>query len=109
MPLDGAFELRLDALRRLARRRAGRATHSAGETALTPLQRQRLVQLLKAHDIHEAGGGPRDIAAIVGRTGQARLPAVEWKDSAARRLANRLLREAIGLVGGGYLTLLAGA
>jgi hypothetical protein len=109
VPLDAGFELRIAALQRLARRRGGRSPAAPNKTALTPLQRRRLVQLLKAHDIHEAGGGPRDIAAFVVRSSQARLAAVEWKDSAARRMANRLLRDAIGLVGGGYRRLLAGA
>lgn len=109
VPLDAALDLRINALRRLARRRSGRARAPPGESALTGLQRRRLIQLLKAHDIHEAGGGPREIAAAVVRSTQARLPATEWKDSAARRMANRLLREAIGLVDGGYLALLAGA
>ncbi|MDR3514001.1 MAG: DUF2285 domain-containing protein [Caulobacteraceae bacterium] len=80
-----------------------------GTAALTGMQRRRLILLLKAHDVHEAGGGPRDIATALGDGAQARLPAVEWKDSAARRMANRLLRDAIGLVDGGYRALLAGA
>lgn len=109
VPLDGALEQRIDALRRLAWRRAGRDRAPPGQTALTTLQRRRLIHLLEAHDIHEAGGGPREIAAFVVRSSQARLPAVEWKDSAARRMANRLLRDAIGLVGGGYRALLTGA
>jgi hypothetical protein len=107
VPLDGALEMRIAALRRLTGRRRG-GVGPPRAMRLKPLQRARLIQLLRAHDIHAAGGGPREIAAEVVGSAQARLPAVEWKDCAARRAANRLLRDAIGLVDGGYLALLRG-
>jgi len=75
---------------------------------LTPFQRTHLVLLLLAHDVHEAGGGPRDVATEVIRSMQAILPSTEWKDSAARRRANRLIHDALALVNGGYLRLLRG-
>ncbi len=39
---------------------------------------------------------------------QAALPSVEWKDSAARRNAIRLIRDSIALVERNYLKLLRG-
>lgn len=75
---------------------------------LTSMQRTRLIQLLLAHDVQEAGGGPRDVATEVIGSLQAALPSVEWKDSAARRHANRLIQDSLALVNGGYLRLLRG-
>ena len=42
------------------------------------------------------------------RSDQAQLPSVEWKDSHARRTANRLIHDSIALVERGYLKLLRG-
>lgn len=75
---------------------------------LTPMQKTRLVRLLHAYDIHDAGGGPRDVATEVLASEQARLPSVEWKDSHSRRAANRLIHDATTLVNRGYLKLLRG-
>ena len=109
VPPDGAAELRLDIASRFVRRLRGhRIALLPRALLLTPIQRGRLIQLLQAYDIHQAGGGPRDIAAEVAGSLQASLPAIEWKDSAARRLANRLIRDSLALVNGGYLRLLRG-
>ena len=54
------------------------------------------------------GGGPRDVAEIILRSEQAQLPSVEWKDSHARRAANRLIHDSIALVERGYLKFLRG-
>ena len=75
---------------------------------LTSFQKRRLIQLLHAFDVHDAGGGPRDIAAEVLSSDHAQLPSVEWKDSHARRKANRLIHNSIALVERGYLKLLRG-
>ena len=75
---------------------------------LTPQQKRRLVQLLHAFDIHDVGGGPRDVAEKILRSEHAQLPSVEWKDSHARRTANRLIHDSIALVERGYLKLLRG-
>lgn len=42
------------------------------------------------------------------RSEQAQLPSVEWKDSHARRSANRLIHDLIALVERGYLKFLRG-
>lgn len=103
------FELRLDIALRLTRRlRGGRVKLLPATLRLTPLQRTRLIQLLHAFDVHDAGGGPRDVAAEVLSSDQAQLPSVEWKDSHARRKANRLIHDATALVERGYLKLLRG-
>ena len=43
------------------------------------------------------------------RSDHAQLPSVEWKDSHARRTANRLIHDSIALVERGYLKFLRGA
>jgi hypothetical protein len=109
MPLDTIFELRIDVTLRAVRRLHGQAVELLPSALrLTAYQRTRLVQLLHAFDVHEEGGGPREIASEVLASGQALLPSVEWKDSAARRHANRLIQESLALVNGGYLRLLSG-
>jgi hypothetical protein len=109
MPFDGMFELRLDIALRLYRWLRGQRTSLLPRVLqLTPMQKARLILMLHAHDVHEAGGGPRDVAAEVIGSAQAALPATEWKDSAARRQANRLIQDSIALVNRGYLKLLRG-
>jgi len=109
VPIDAAFELRVEVARRFVRLLRGKAGAPLPPALrLTPGKKRRLVQLLHAFDVHEAGGGPRDVAAIVLRSEHAKLPAVEWKDSHARRAASRLIREAIILVDRDYLKLLRG-
>lgn len=104
-----ALELRLDIASRFVRRLRGQAVSLLPQPLRLTLQRKhRLIQLLQAHDIHEAGGGPRDVAEAVLRSEQAGLPSVEWKDSHSRRAANRLIHDAISLVERGYLKFLRG-
>jgi hypothetical protein len=109
LPIDSSFELRLEVALRLVRRLRGqRTTLLPAVLRLTPAKKARLVRLLHAFDIHSAGGGPRDVAANVLASEQARLPSIEWKDSHARRAANRLIHDSIALVERGYLKLLRG-
>ena len=109
LPLDDMFELRLDVALHFVRRLRGESAELLPRILrLTPLQRSRLIQLLHAFDVHDTGGGPREVAAKVLISEQARLPSVEWKDSHARRKANRLIHDSIALVERGYLKLLRG-
>jgi hypothetical protein len=109
LPPDISFELRLDvALRFVRRLRGQRVKLLPAALRLTPQQKRRLVQLLHAFDVHELGGGPRDVAEIILRSEHARFPSIEWKDSHARRTANRLIHDSIALVERGYLKLLRG-
>lgn len=109
LPFEPAFELRFETALRLFRRLMGRrvALLPAG-LQLTPQQKIRLIQLLHAFDIHDDGGGPRAVAAEVLDAVQASLPSAEWKDSAARRKALRLIKESVELVKRGYLKILRG-
>ena len=72
---------------------------------LTTQQKTRLARLLHAFDMHDAGGGPREVTTEVLDSEQARLPSIEWKDSHARRAADRLIHDAIAQVNRGYLKL----
>ncbi|WP_227672320.1 DUF2285 domain-containing protein [Komagataeibacter sp. FXV3] len=109
LPMDAVAELRLDvALRFLRRQRGQRVALLPRALQLTPLQRARQIMLLLAFDIHEAGGTTRDIAVAANRSWQAGLPAVEWRNTAARRHAERLLLDAENRVRGGYLDFLRG-
>jgi len=109
VPLDTMFELRFDVALRFVRRLNGqRISLLPAALRLTFFQKRRLIQLLHAFDVHDAGGGPRDVAAKVLTSDHAQLPSVEWKDSHARRKSNRLIRDSIALVERGYLKLLRG-
>lgn len=109
LPLDASIDLRIDALQRLVRRLRGKPAGPIPRgLRLTTLQKARFIQLLQAHDIRSAGGGPREVAAEVLRSKQAGLRSIEWKDSAARRRAIRLLSDAKAYVNCGYLKLLRG-
>ena len=109
LPRDSMFELRLDVALRFVRRLGGqRTSFLPAALRLTSFQKRRLIQLLHAFDVHDTGGGPRDVAAEVLTSDHAQLPSVEWKDSHARRKANRLIHDSIALVERGYLKLLRG-
>jgi hypothetical protein len=109
LPIDASSELRLQvALRFIRRLRGQRTALLPTALRLTKQQKARLVRLLHAFDIHDAGGGPRDVAAEVLASEQAQLPSTEWKDSHARRAANRLIHDSIALVQRDYLKPLRG-
>ncbi len=109
LPRDGAYRLRLDLASRFIRRLLGQQIGLLPpKLRLTEFQRRHYIQLLQAADVYEEGGEPRDVAARVLRSEQAALPAIEFKDSAARKRADRLIKESITLVGRGYLKILRG-
>ena len=109
LPLDDMIEARLDVAVSLVRRlRRKHVDLLPARLRLTPLQKARLIQLLHTFDILRDGGGRRDVANEVLNSEQASLPSVEWKDSAARRKATRLIQDATVLVERGYLKLLRG-
>jgi hypothetical protein len=109
LPLDDMIEPRLDVAVSLVRRLRGKHVDLlSARLRLTPLQKARLIQLLHTFDILRDGGGRRDVANEVLNSEQASLPSVEWKDSAARRKATRLIQDATVLVERGYLKLLRG-
>lgn len=109
LPVDSAFEIHLNVALRLVRRLHGRHVSLLPPALqITPPQRKRLIQLLHAFDIHEDGGGPRNVAVEVLGSEEALLPSTEWKDSATRRRAMRLIRDSVALVNRGYLKVLCG-
>jgi hypothetical protein len=109
LPVDSMFELRLDVALRFVRRLGGqRINFLPTALRLSAFQKRRLIQLLHAFDVHDAGGGPRDVATEVLTSDRAQLPSVEWKDSHARRKANRLIHDSVALVERSYLKLLRG-
>ncbi|MBO1358960.1 DUF2285 domain-containing protein [Acetobacter sacchari] len=110
VPADPASsDLRLAVASRFLRRLGGQTVGLLPQALrLTAQRKRRLVELLHAFDVHDTGGGPRDVADLILHSAQARLPSVEWKDSHARRAANRLIHDSIALVERGYLKLLRG-
>jgi len=109
LPVDDACELRLEIALRFIRRLRGQNIDLFPRLLrITSQHRARLTQLLHAHDIYRDGGGPREVAIDVFDSAQASLPSSEWKDSSARRKANRLIQDSIALVNRGYLKLLRG-
>ncbi|WP_342740924.1 DUF2285 domain-containing protein [Bradyrhizobium sp. B117] len=109
VPLDSMGELRADMALHFVRRISGqRIGLLPAALRLTSFQKRRLIQLLHAFDVHDLGGGPREVAAKVLASDHAQRRSVEWKDSHARRKANRLIHDSIALVERGYLKLLRG-
>lgn len=110
VPADPASsDLRLAVASRFLQRLGGQTVGLLPQALrLTAQRKRRLVELLHAFDVHDTGGGPRDVADLILHSAQARLPSVEWKDSHARRAATRLIHDSIALVERGYLKLLRG-
>lgn len=109
VPRNADYRLRLDLASRFIRRLLGqRIGLLPPKLRLTEFQRRHYIQLLQTADLYEEGGEPRDVAARVLRSEQAALPAIEFKDTAARKRADRLIKESIRLVSRGYLKILRG-
>lgn len=109
LPLDDLAGLRVDVASRFVRRLFGERVNLLPlALQLTRHHKKRLIQLLQVFDIVKDGGGGRDVANLVLRSEQASLPSTEWKDSAARRMATRLIREAFAFVERKYLQFLRG-
>lgn len=107
--MDVAAELRLDVAMRLFRCLGGkRVSLLPPALQFSAYQRRRAIQLLIAYDVHEAGGTARDIAHEIGSATPDSPDDAQWRDSAARRQATRLLQDAQARVNGGYLLFLRG-
>ncbi len=102
LPLDGLFDDRVDAARRLWRALVrGARVKPSGFTAQ---RRRRLKLVLRALDGHVAGEDYRSIAR--GLFG-ARVPVdASWRTHSLRSFTVRLVREGRALMRGGYLGLL---
>lgn len=107
VPLDQDFVTRIASLLRFHRILFGQ---SAGPLPrgwpLTAYRRTRLGLMLRALDLRLAGATYRDIAIALGKSEADRLPATEWKTSAARSFVYRLVRDATRLMNGDYRKLL---
>jgi hypothetical protein len=109
LPLDADFDVRLEAARRFHRRLRRRPAGPPFPLLdLTAQRRGRLIQLLHALDFRLAGAGPRAVATALLDTTAMAVPAIEWKSSALRRKANRLIGDGLALMNGGYRDLLRG-
>ncbi|MET3261396.1 hypothetical protein ABIF38_002902 [Bradyrhizobium japonicum] len=109
LPIDSMAELRLDVALHFVRLLGGQSIGLLpAALRLTSFQKRRLIQLLHTFDVLDLGGGPRDVAAKVLASDHAQRRSVEWKDSHARRKANRLIYDSRALVEGGYLKFLQG-
>ena len=107
VPLDRDFVTRMVSLLRFQRRLLGK---TAGPPPRGwPLSAYRLARLdlmLRALDLRQAGASYREIAAALGREGDAQLSATEWKVSAGRSFVIRLVRDATAMMNGDYRKLL---
>lgn len=109
VPLYRDFEARIASLMRFHRLLFGKPTGPPPRGwALTPYRRARLRQMLAALDMHLAGASYRNIAAALGESEAAALPASEWKDSRGRSRIIRLVTGAKAMMNGGYRKLLGG-
>lgn len=107
IPLDKDFLTRIASLLRFHRRLLGRAAGPLPRGwPLTAYRLARLDLMLRALDLREGGATYRQIAVELGRTDAARLPATEWKISAARSFVVRLVRDAAAFAKGDYRKLL---
>ncbi|WP_260929124.1 DUF2285 domain-containing protein [Novosphingobium sp. 9] len=119
VPGDAFADRRFAAARHLLRRLKLAPDHGAGAeeargsgTALSPFQRARLAMLLGILDDIGAADRPRmslhDIAGRHVYRGMTLGRGAVWKTSSQRRRTQRLIREALGLMHGGYRDLLVG-
>lgn len=109
IPLDGNFRLRLESALRFHRHLLGeRAGPPPRRVELTPLQRSRLVLMLRAIDGRHTGASYREIATVLLDPAVSAMPARDWKVSAPHSRVFRLVKDAVALVSGGYRKLLHG-
>lgn len=109
LPLDDLLELRFEAALRLYHhlrgQPAGKLPHALD---LTPMRRERLIQLLHVLDYRLTGAKPRTIAAAMIGADAAQMSAAEWKSSGLRRKTRHWINQAEALMNGGYRKLLRG-
>ncbi|WP_156913551.1 DUF2285 domain-containing protein [Mesorhizobium sp. WSM3224] len=104
LPLDEAFETRLDAARQFWRALNGRSPGGPVYGALPQQTRNRHILNLRAHDARRAAASYRMITEVL----LSREPIVprEWRDHHLRHKIRAVLRRADRLVAGGYRDLL---
>lgn len=109
IPLDDQFRQRLTGALRFHRYLLGeRSGPVPPRVDLTPMQRDRLMLMLRAFDGHESGASHRQIATVLFDPDIAYVPARDWKSSALHARVFRLVKDACALVDGGYRRILRG-
>jgi len=103
LPLDDAFETRLDAARRFWRALKGRPT-GPPYGALPRQTKHRHILNLRALDARQSGATHRQIAETL--LSRDRIAARDWRDHHLRHKVRAILRRADRLVAGGYRDLL---
>jgi len=103
LPLDDAFETRLDAARQFWRALNGRAPGPA-YGALPQQMKTRHILNLRAHDARRAGATYRRIAEVL--LSREPIAPRDWRDHHLRHKVRAILRRADHLVAGGYRDLL---
>jgi hypothetical protein len=103
LPLDGDFEMRAHAARRLWRALNGRPPGPPFH-ALSSQRRQRLALALRALDARMDGNTYRAIAEVL--FGAKRVPTRDWKTHDLRNRTIRLVQSGFALMRGGYRDLL---
>ncbi|MER9107119.1 DUF2285 domain-containing protein [Mesorhizobium sp. M0848] len=103
LPLDAAFETRLDAARRFWRALNGRPPGPV--YGVLPQQtKTRHTLNLRAHDARRAGATYREIAEVL--LSRESIAPRDWRDHHLRHKVRAILRRADRLVAGGYRDLL---
>jgi len=103
LPLDAAFETRLDAARRLWRALNGRPPGSA-YGALPKQTKTRHILNLRAHDGRRVGATYREIAEVL--LSPEPIAPRDWRDHHLRHKVRAILGRADRLISGGYRDLL---
>ena len=103
LPLDDAFETRLDAARGFWRTLNGRPLGPV-YGALPKQTKTRHTLNLRAHDARRAGAAYREIAQVL--LSRESISARDWRDHHLRHKVRAILRRADRLVAGGYRDLL---
>ena len=103
LPLDAAFETRLDAARQFWRALTGRPP-SPAYGALPKQTKTRHILNLRAHDARRAGATYREIAEVL--LSRDPIAPRDWRDHHLRHKVRATLRRADRLVAGGYRDLL---
>lgn len=103
LPIDDAFETRLDAARRFWRELNGRP-HGPAYGALPQQTKARHILNLRAHDARHAGATYREVAEVL--LSREPIAPRDWRDHHLRHKVRAILRRADRLVAGGYRDLL---
>lgn len=102
IPLDAYARDRLWSIERFIRLQSG---DNARDERLTAAQRRRLVLMLRAIDAREEDASLFEIAVAL--FGRRLVDRSDWPESTFRYVTQRLVRDGLKMIGGGYRQLLA--